>query len=370
MTVPLNDRSEFRHNPLLDRQVLFCETRVQRPGDFNPPQKKEKKQGFCPFCPGHEEVTPDSILEFPGEEGGWMLRDFPNKFNALHIEGGLEQEFFGPYKKMNGIGAHEVLVECRDHKSELWDLELGPNYLTKVLLAYQQRINDLKGDPRFKNIQIFKNRGESAGASLDHAHSQLIALPIVSLEYKIQILTFSSFFDERRRSLKEGETFEALPWGEKCLLCNLVENEYVKGQCARIVIDNDKFVAFVPYASQYPFEVWITPKQHAERFEDSSYTDLEDLGTVLFKSLRSLKITLDDPDYNLFLVNRPVKADDVELLCFHYYLRIIPRIIKGAGFELAQGITINTVLPEHSASYLCETLKEVEKEMGVGQVAR
>ena len=108
---------------------------------------------------------------------GWSVRVVPNKFPALGIEGGLDREGEGLFDRMNGVGAHEVIIETPDHKSTL--ATMTERSIEEVLWAFRDRMLDLKNDRRFRYILIFKNHGEPAGASLEHTHSQLIALPIV-----------------------------------------------------------------------------------------------------------------------------------------------------------------------------------------------
>src|SRR5271163_3788124 len=158
-----------------------------RPPDFAREAVKIKG-GFCPFCYGNEGKTPSEILAYrpstngntPPKDGpGWTVRVVPNKFPALGIEGNLNKEAEGMFDKMNGIGAHEVIIETPDHNATL--ASLSSKKIEDVLWAFRDRILDLKKDRRFKYILLFKNHGEAAGASLEHAHSQLIALPILPI---------------------------------------------------------------------------------------------------------------------------------------------------------------------------------------------
>src|ERR1700759_4961154 len=140
------------------------------------------KGGFCPSCTGNESKTPPEVLAYrpngaSSNGSGWTVRVVPNKFPSLGIEGNLNRQAEGMFDKMSGIGAHEVIVETPDHNISL--AELPEKRIEDVFWAYRDRILDLKQDRRFKYILIFKNHGPLAGATLEHSHGQLIALPIV-----------------------------------------------------------------------------------------------------------------------------------------------------------------------------------------------
>ncbi|MFA6583557.1 MAG: DUF4931 domain-containing protein, partial [Elusimicrobiaceae bacterium] len=175
---------EFRKDPIIGRWVIIATERASRPSDFPHDPQFSDDASKCPFCYGHEGVTPSEIIAYhaPGREKntqGWWVRVVPNKYPALIIGGGMEREGEGMYDKMNGVGAHEVVVECPEHRMHLADM--APRQIEDILWAYKDRMLDLKKDSRFQYILIFKNYGRSAGASLSHPHSQLIAMPMVPI---------------------------------------------------------------------------------------------------------------------------------------------------------------------------------------------
>src|SRR5438132_1581202 len=179
---------ELRKDPIVGRWVIISTDRAKRPTDFAREGVKIKG-GFCPFCYGNENKTPPEIHAYrPNPKGGpppqrdtpgWTVRVVPNKFPALGIEGNLNRQAEGMFDKMNGIGEHEVIIETPDHNATL--ATLPPKRIEDVLWTFTDRILDLKKDRRFKYILIFKNHGEAAGASLEHAHSQLIALTMLPI---------------------------------------------------------------------------------------------------------------------------------------------------------------------------------------------
>jgi UDPglucose--hexose-1-phosphate uridylyltransferase len=194
---------ELRKDPVLGRWVIISVERGKRPTDFLSPFQK-KKGGFCPFCPGNEYTTPPEIFAFREDVSGrdapgWTLRVMANKFPALSAEGELNKKGEGIYDKMYGAGAHEVIVETPDHNLTLGTISLEA--FEHALWAYYRRISELKKDPRVKYVLIFKNEGESAGASLEHSHSQLIALPIVPRTVKDEMQGARNHYDLRERCL-------------------------------------------------------------------------------------------------------------------------------------------------------------------------
>ncbi|MBI1979189.1 MAG: galactose-1-phosphate uridylyltransferase, partial [Elusimicrobia bacterium] len=181
-------------------------------------------------------------------KSGWRVRVVPNKFPVLQIEGGINRHGDGMYDKMNGIGAHEVLIESPQHNLEIPNLE--DNRVEDIFWAFRDRIIDLRRDVRFEYILIFKNKGAAAGASLTHPHSQLIATPMVPVRVRQEIQGGKQYFEYK----------------ERCIFCDMVAQELASN--VRVVAENDQFVAFEPFAARFPFETWILPKNHDSHFED------------------------------------------------------------------------------------------------------
>ncbi len=329
---------ELRKDPIVNRWVIISTERSKRPQDFPSPVKKTRK-GTCPFCTGNEATTPPEIFalrppDSPANSPGWSLRVVPNKFPALRIEGDMQATTDGLFEKRNGIGAHEVIVESPEHALDLDQLSLSG--FTDCLKAYQSRILDLKQDSRFQYVLIFKNHGEAAGATLEHTHSQLIALPIVPDLVHEEIAGATRHFDEK----------------EQCIFCHLIEQEIRDGQ--RIVAQNETFISLCPYAPRFPFEMWILPRFHAAHFESGDPEVLERLAAIFKESLSRMRIALDAPPYNFFLHTAPLTGQYEHR--FHWHFEIMPKLTKMAGFEQGTGFYINPVLPEAAA----ETLRNVQ----------
>src|SRR6185369_5372857 len=172
--------SELRWDPIKLYWVIIATERGRRPRDFQV-EPEENGMTACPFCYGNEDKTPPEIFAIRPSglpnAANWQVRVIPNKYPALRVEGELNSRGYGLYDVLNGIGAHEVIIETPDHKRSMADLT--PHEITDVLLAYRARYLDLRKDFRFRYMVLFKNHGIRAGATLHHSHSQLIAVPLM-----------------------------------------------------------------------------------------------------------------------------------------------------------------------------------------------
>ncbi len=337
---------ELRKDPIIGRWVIISTDRAKRPTDFVR-EGFQNKGGFCPFCTGNESKTPPEVLAYrPSANGnpapkrdtaGWTLRVVPNKFPALGIEGSMNRQAEGMFDKMNGVGAHEVIIETADHGLSLE--HLPERKIEEVFWAFRDRILDLKQDRRFKYILIFKNHGEAAGASLEHSHSQLIALPIVPKQVV-----------EELEGAKQYYIYK-----ERCVFCDIIRQEIDAG--VRVVSENQDFVTIAPYAPRFPFETWILPKRHESAFENSSSAMFENLAKALKSLLTKADLVLDTPSYNLVLHTSPLQ--DPSLEHYHWHIEFMPKLTKTAGFEWGTGFYINPTPPEEAAKYLREANVEL-----------
>lgn len=332
---------ELRKDPIIGRWVIIATERGKRPSDFRS-EPSEPSGGFCPFCEGNEDKTPPEIAAYrePGTEPntpGWTLRVVANKFPALQVEGELDKRGVGIYDRMNGIGAHEVIIESPQHHLTLTSLPLPR--VQDVLRAYRERLIDLEQDKRFNYGMVFKNVGKVAGASLEHTHSQLIVLPTAPRTVRDEMRGGKVFYDYRGR----------------CIFCDMVRQELDTGD--RVVYDGEGFVAFAPYAARFAFETWILPKEHASRYQDMDEPTAENLARCLKTTLLKIETVLDMPPYNYMVHTTPFDLGPVEH--YHWHIEIIPRLTKVAGFEWGTGFYINPVPPEVAAGHLRETRVQV-----------
>ncbi len=327
---------QLRRDPVIGRWVIVFTDKPRAPEDFEiePPQERK---GSCPFCYGHEGMTPPEIQAH--REGttqpnspGWSTRVVPNKFPALKIEGDLNRQGMGMFDMSNGVGAHEVIIETPDHKKSLADLL--DHEVEKVVWAYRDRSVDLRGDKRFRYILIFKNQGFTAGASLSHSHSQLIALPMVPKNVKEELIGSNTYYEYR----------------ERCIFCDMIAQE--KEEDERLICENSRFLAFSPFASRFPFEVWILPKEHHSDFSFIRTEDVVELARILKQVLLRIKYVLNDPPYNFIIHTSPIEAEERE--DYHWHIEIMPKLMRIAGFEWGSGFYINPTPPEIAARYLRE----------------
>jgi UDPglucose--hexose-1-phosphate uridylyltransferase len=339
--------SELRKDPVVDRWVIIATERSRLPSDFQEVQAIQQS-AFCPFCPGHEDRTPPEIAQYgrspeaPPNSAGWQVRVVPNKFPVLTIDGDIAPQGLGMFDLMRGVGAHEVIIENPHHQ---WDpADASEAELGLVLGAYVDRIQDLRKDPRFRFIMVFRNAGVAAGATIEHPHSQVIALPITPKPVKEQLDSARDHYNRKQR----------------CIYCDILrQEEYMK---YRIVEADEDFVVLCPFASRFPFEMQILPRQHLHDFARIDAGQTAALARILSRSLRRLKKLLHAPAYNMTLhtapalhprPGRPHYWGTIEN-DFHWHIDILPRLAKVAGFEWANNLYINPVTPETAAEYLRE----------------
>jgi len=326
---------ELRKDPVTGRWVIISTDRHKRPNDFVFERARIIGREHCPFCPGHESLTPPEIMSYRQNGSapnapGWDVRVVPNKFPALQVEGTLDREGEGMFDRMNGIGAHEVIIETPNHDRTL--ASMSEPEIERVLFAYRDRIGDLKKDFRLRYILIFKNHGAAAGATLEHTHSQLIALPIVPDFVREEI-------DGARRHFAAKE---------RCVYCDIVHQEIREGR--RVILENADVVALAPYAPRFAFETWLLPKRHGAQFEEAPRHEYEGLARMIKAVLQRIDRALESPAYNLILHTSPFSEDTSET--YHWHLELMPKLTKVAGFEWGTGFYINPTSPEEAARVL------------------
>jgi len=325
---------ELRQNFFTKEWVIIATERAKRPKELARQQPLKKPAAFvptCPFCPGNEDKTPPEVLRVPAAGSDpWQVRVIPNKFSALARDSQPVRTIHRLRRSMAGFGVHDVIVETPDH-SHVTAL-MTDAHVANVLRAYKSRYDELSLDPRIAHITIFKNHGLDAGTSLEHPHSQLIATPVISSQVRGRFQVAMQHHDE---------------FGE-CMFCQMMQEELAEED--RIVLTTEHFVALEPFASPTPFATHIFPRRHMASFGDISGTELNDLARTLRKILGKLYHGLGDPDFNYTLRSAPAELHGVKY--FHWYVSIIPRLTRVAGFELGSGMFINTMPPEAAAEFL------------------
>jgi UDPglucose--hexose-1-phosphate uridylyltransferase len=326
---------ELRKDPVVGRWVVIATERVRGPSDFAR-HPEARRGGPCGLCPGREPETPPEVLAYRDppdaapDSPGWRVRAVPNKFPALRIEGDLERRGRGIYDLMNGIGAHEVIVDSPDHDRDLDALPVAA--VADVLAAYRDRMADLRRDERFRCVIVFKNHGVEAGATFEHPHSQLVATPIVPLIVADELHNARAYHGYK----------------ERCLFCDILRQEVEER--VRLVAESERVVAFAPFASRFPFETWILPRRHGAAYERVEPAELQDLASVLASVLQRLARRLGEQPYNFWLHSAPFDAADSPI--YHWHFEIIPRLVRGAGLEWGSGLHVNPMPPEDAARFL------------------
>jgi len=323
---------ELRFNIITREWVVIATERAKRPDQFK--RKDEKKplpvhDANCPFCPGNEAMTPPSTYAVP-DEAHWQVRVTPNKFAALDFKGERKRVVQGIRRTVTGVGIHEVIVETPAHNQST--ALLKDQEVELIIQTYLNRFRVASSDARIDQVMIFKNHGEAAGTSLEHPHSQIIATPVITSQLRLRLSHALEHFDE---------------YGE-CIFCRVLSQEVEEG--TRVVLESEHFVAYVQFATFTPFSFLIMPRRHMACFAEMNDAEAADLARILRRSLAKLHHGLADPDFNYVVRTAPVEYGGVKY--YHWYVSVIPRLTKMAGFELGSGMFINVSLPENDAAFL------------------
>ena len=341
--------NEIRKDYLLNRWVVIATERSRRPSDFARDAKEQIQNSVCPLCVGNEHMTPPAVLLYLKGNGeikkekdcdgvrckNWLVRVIPNLFPAFAPpKETIDATRFVAEESCNcAIGHHEVLIESPKHDEDPADAEISQ--LKLLIKGYIDRLHELSIKPYVEYVSIFRNYGREAGASLSHAHSQIIATPFVPRIPAEEIAASKRFYQENK----------------KCLLCEIIKRETGS---PRIVFDNSFFSVLAPYASIHPLEFWILPKKHAASLLRLGEAEIEEFAKILKASLKALKDLVNDPPYNYgFHLSLNPRAEEY----YHWHLEVYPRLSIWAGFEKNTGVYINTVKPETSAKELRKIIR-------------
>lgn len=329
--------AELRRDPIVGRWVIVDTQEPSKPQDYEHEQHTWRA-GVCPFCYGNEAMTPPEIDAFrdphtAANTPGWQVRAVPNKFPALQVEGGLDRRALGMYDMSGGIGAHEVLIETPYHHKDMPDL-LNEE-VEKIISMCCRRSLDLAKDKRLKYIMIFKNYGPAAGASLEHPHTQIIALPMVPKNVMEEIKGAEDYFGYR----------------ERCIFCDIIRQETHEKE--RIILENKYFLSLCPFVSRFPFEVWIMPKKHNCCFSHMPSEEIPALASILKESISKIKKIFANPAYNFIIHTSPADGDAC-VEGYHWHIEFIPKLTRVAGFEWGTGFYVVPTPPELAAHYLKE----------------
>ncbi len=342
--------NELRKDYLLDRWVVIATSRKRRPTDFvKKPAKAQRK--VCPLCPEKEHMTPPAVLVYKKVKGklrkerdrngfrhkDWIVRCVPNLYPAFTPP----LSFKAKRKRglTEALGHHEVLIESPNHDEHPGNARLSQ--LVYVINAYIDRVKALSAKPYVEYVSVFRNHGVDAGASLSHAHSQIIAMPFTPIIVRRELRASRKAYRKTR----------------ECIFCNLIAREK---QSERFIWENSSFVAFAPWASVHSLEFWIFPKKHASTFVYMPKKKVRAFAQILRVCFGALKILVNNPPYNYGFHMVSAKNSETEE-CYHWHLEVYPKLAIWAGFEKSTGVYINTVPPEDAAKALREAaIREAE----------
>jgi UDPglucose--hexose-1-phosphate uridylyltransferase len=346
--------NEMRKDYLIDRWTIIAAARKKRPTDFKRTPQEGKQAGVCALEPGNEHMTPPAVLVYLPIDGGirkdkdldgerhknWLIRCVSNLFPAFTppqacYQAKPDEEVLA---RANANGHHEVLVESPKHDDHLGAASVPQ--VTHVVNAYIDRLRELSQKPYVKYVSIFRNHGLEAGASLSHAHSQIMAAPLVPKIVEEELKASREFFEK----------------SQSCVFCEILTKEE---QSPRLIWANQDFVVLAPWASINPFEFWIFPRKHQCCLLDLSRSEIVSLAKTMRMSLGGLRTLLDDPPYNFGFHQITDGACD----CYHWHLEVYPRLSSWAGFEKSTGMYINVVSPEDAAQSLKEAFAAEEKKL-------
>jgi UDPglucose--hexose-1-phosphate uridylyltransferase len=342
------NHNELRKDYLLDRWVVIATERSRRPTDFARKEREQTKLSVCPMCPDNEHMTPPAVLVYLKSGKGikkakdkdgsryknWLIRVVPNLYPA----------FAPPKEKLTqkqimknsdfglAVGHHEVLIESPIHNAHPADAKIPQ--LSLVINGYIDRLRDLSAKPYVKYVSIFRNHGLEAGASLSHAHSQIMATPFIPTIVKEEMQASKEFYKQNK----------------KCVYCDIIEKER---DGPRFILENSKFMVFAPYASTHPMEFWMMPKKHESTLLSLSRDEVKILAVTMKTCLHGLEKLVNDPPYN-YGFHLATNKDASKY--YHWHLEDYPKLSIWAGFELSTGMYINTVTPETAAESLRKTI--------------
>ena len=320
---------ELRKNPLLGHWVAVASERVARLDQFAL-ARTAHSSGPCRYCPGRERELPPAIVTLPdaASTDDWGLRVVPSKFPLLRVEGDIGRRIRGVYDVMHGVGAHEIIIPTPLHGVDFGDLPVA--IVERAIGTWIDRMTDLQRDTRFRSFIVTHGRGRPDAPA--HAHTQLLATPIVPHAFHAQWLQARAYHDYR----------------DRCLFCDLLEQELE--DASRVLIEGEHLVAFCPFAGAHPFEMWIFPRRHAAHLASITRSERAELAHVVQSLCRQLDAVLGAPPYTLTVYQAPT-GEDANPAC-HWHIEIVPHLSGRALVTLDESLPLNPVAPEDAARFL------------------
>lgn len=329
---------EYRKDIMLDEWVIIATERAKRPENFKEQIVKveNKALSVCPFDRGNESMTPPESLRVDsqgnevGKDSQWQIRAVPNKFPALVPNAQPFSLQYGPYLVMDGFGLHEVIIHSPRHITNI--SELSRQQVELLISVYIRRLRAISKDSRIESVVIMLNQGKEAGASLEHSHSQIFALPLTPPILMNEISRTRSYFNRNH----------------SCAMCDIINFEIIEDK--RVVYENKEFLMLQPYASRNPFETWIIPRRHESNFENISAQEANSFAQCLKVLVDFFYADLNNPPFNYYIHTGTL--GNTENSHYHWHLELEPKLSIKAGFEIATGIDICITTPEYTAEYM------------------
>jgi len=318
--------SQLRKDPIVGRWTIIATERARRPAAFVDPQSTITDQKFCPYC---QDIASPCVYESHG------VRVVNSRSPILDDSKPFERRGHGLYDVCHSYGSHEIVLEAPEHIANMADLPL--EQIKAVMQTYALRMQTHRKNPFIEYILAYKNYGIAAGSrNIGHSRSQIMAVPVLPMRVKDKTDGAKQYFD----------------YHERCLFCDMVGQELKNKE--RVVVENEHFVVITPFASRFPFETWILPKNHHCDFADGIKGYEEPLSAMMKDILLRFKIGLNDPAYNYMIQTSPVKNPSSFKDYYHWHIEVIPRLTRVAGFERGTGFYICPIPPEMSAAFLRE----------------
>lgn len=334
--------SEFRKDIITNRFIIITNDRIPiniKKDDYNGNVEHDKN---CPFCEGNETMTPNEIFTISNNtnrkpnQKDWKIRVVPNQNIFLKIETPIKKNFVGIYDSVSGFGAHERIIETPIHISRIHYLDVSQ--IQFILETYNARLNDLKNDTRIKYIMIYKNQLYNSSY---HLHSHIMAMPIIPKLIEEELYGAKKYFNFK----------------DRCIFCDIINEEL--NDKSRLVYENKNFICFAPFASRFPFEICVIPKEHSYNFDTLNKENIISLAEFLKIIFNKLFNSIGNVDFNLIIHNSPINLSYMEeekfkgyYLYYHWHIEILPDFHNIQGFEKGSGFYINPIKPEIVAEYM------------------
>ncbi len=318
--------SQLRKDPLVGRWTIIATERARRPAAFVDPLSTITDQKHCPYC---QDMTSPGVDESHG------VKVINSSSPILNDSKPFERRGHGLYDVCHSYGSHEIVLETSEHIANMADLP--PEQIKAVMQTYALRMQTHRKNPFIEYILAYKNYGVAAGSrNIGHSRSQIMAVPVLPIRVKDKIRGAEKYFN----------------YHERCLFCDMVSQEILNKE--RVVVENEHFVVITPFASRFPFETWILPKNHHCDFADGIAGHEDALAAIMKDILLRFKIGLNDPAYNYMIQTCPVKNPSSFKDYYHWHIEVMPRLTRVAGFERGTGFYICPIPPEMSAVFLRE----------------